>query len=120
MAVAEAQALAIPAVVCDYGAMRERVVDNKTGYVCKNTEDFNLKAIKLLNDDKIWMRMHRNLLTNDNHLRWSEIAKKMDENNKLKILNILGGTKQGGAEKFFERLSFALEKEEKYQFTIDY
>ena len=75
MAVAEAQALAIPAVVCDYGAMRERVVDNKTGYVCKNTEDFNLKAIKLLNDDKIWMRMHRNLLTNDNHLRWSEIAK---------------------------------------------
>ena len=26
----------------------------------------------------------------------------MDENNKLKILNILGGTKQGGAEKFFE------------------
>ena len=34
----------------------------------------------------------------------------MDENNKLKILNILGGTKQGGAEKFFERLSFALEK----------
>ena len=76
MAVAEAQALAIPAVVCDYGAMRERVVDNKTGYVCKNTEDFNLKAIKLLNDDKIWMRMHRNLLTNDNHLRWSEIAKK--------------------------------------------
>ena len=76
MAVAEAQALAIPAVVCDYGAMRERVVDNKTGYVCKNTEDFNLKAIKLLNDDKIWMRMHKNLLTNDNHLRWSEIAKK--------------------------------------------
>ena len=38
----------------------ERVVDNKTGYVCKNTEDFNSKAIKLLNDDKIWMRMHRN------------------------------------------------------------
>ena len=34
----------------------------------------------------------------------------MEKNNKLKILNILGGTKQGGAEKFFERLSFAIEK----------
>ena len=34
----------------------------------------------------------------------------MEKNNKLKILNILGGKKQGGAEKFFERLSFAIEK----------
>ncbi len=34
----------------------------------------------------------------------------MEKNNKLKILNILGGSKQGGAEKFFERLSFAIEK----------
>ena len=37
-------------------------------------------------------------------------SKKMEKNNKLKILNILGGSKQGGAEKFFERLSFAIEK----------
>ena len=34
----------------------------------------------------------------------------MEKNNKLKILNILGGAKQGGAEKFFERLSLAIEK----------
>ena len=37
-------------------------------------------------------------------------SKKMEKNNKLKILNVLGGSKQGGAEKFFERLSFAIEK----------
>ena len=76
MAVAEAQALGIPSVVCDYGSMRERVLDKKTGFVCKSDEEFNTKAIKLLNDDKIWMRMHKNLLINDNHLRWSDIAKK--------------------------------------------
>ena len=29
----------------------------------------------------------------------------MEKNNKLKILSILGGAKQGGAEKFFEILS---------------
>ncbi len=76
MAAAEAQALGIPAVVCDFGSMKERILDNKTGFVCKSDEQFNLKAIKLLNDDKIWMRMHKNLLKNDNHFRWSEIAKK--------------------------------------------
>ena len=54
--------------------------------------------------------MHKNLLINDNHLRWSDIAKNGKKNNKLKILNILGGSRQGGAEKFFERLSFAIEK----------
>ena len=76
MAAAEAQAIGIPSVVSDVGSMRERVLDNKTGFVCKSDEDFNLKAIKLLNDDKIWMRMHKNLLINDNHLRWSDVAKK--------------------------------------------
>ena len=45
--------------------------------------------------------MHKNLLINDNHFRWSDIAKKW-KNNKLKILNILGGKKQGGAEKFLK------------------
>ena len=34
----------------------------------------------------------------------------MEKNNKLKVLSILGGSKQGGAEKFFERLSVAMEK----------
>ena len=76
MAAAEAQALGIPAVVCDFGSMKERILDNKTGFVCKSDEQFNLKAIKLLNDNKIWMKMHKNLLKNDNHFRWSEIAKK--------------------------------------------
>ncbi len=35
----------------------------------------------------------------------------MATNNKLKILNILGGAREGGAEKFFERISLSLEKE---------
>ena len=34
----------------------------------------------------------------------------MDKNNRLKILNILGGSKDGGAEKFYERLAISLEK----------
>ncbi len=34
----------------------------------------------------------------------------MEKNNRLKILNILGGSKEGGAEKFFERLAIGIEK----------
>ena len=34
----------------------------------------------------------------------------MAKNIEMKILSILGGANKGGAEKFFERLSFSLEK----------
>ena len=34
----------------------------------------------------------------------------MAKNNRLRILNILGGAKEGGAEKFFERISLSLAK----------
>ena len=42
----------------------------------------------------------------------------MEKNNKLKVLSILGGSKQGGAEKFFERLSFAMEKKKNINLQI--
>ncbi len=35
---------------------------------------------------------------------------RMEKNNRLRILNILGGSKDGGAEKFFERLAIGIEK----------
>ena len=35
----------------------------------------------------------------------------MEKNNRLRILNILGGAKEGGAEKFFERISLSLAKD---------
>ena len=76
MAVAEAQVLGIPAVVCNFGSLKERVKNNYTGYVCENDEDFSLKTIKLLKDDKTWMKMHKNLIKNNNHENWTEVAKK--------------------------------------------
>ena len=35
----------------------------------------------------------------------------MAENNRLRVLNILGGARDGGAEKFFERISLAFAKD---------
>ena len=42
----------------------------------------------------------------------------MEKNSKLKILNIMSGAKNGGAEKFFERLVCAIEKEKIEQKVI--
>ena len=49
MAVAEAQTLGIPSVVMDFGCMNERVINNKTGFVCQNELEFCEKTISLLN-----------------------------------------------------------------------
>ena len=76
MAVAESQMLGVPAVVCNYGCLAERVVNNKTGFVCDNNEEFSLKTIKILNDDNIWNKMNKELLKKKNYFKWSEIAKK--------------------------------------------
>ena len=76
MAVAEAQVLGVPAVVCNFGSLKERIKNNHTGYVCENDEDFSLKTIKLLKDDKTWMRMHKSLIKNNNHENWMEVAKR--------------------------------------------
>ena len=42
----------------------------------------------------------------------------MAKNIKMKILSVLGGANKGGAENFFERLSFAIEKRKKYRARI--
>ena len=76
MAVAESQMLGIPAVVGDYGCLKERVVNNKTGFVCKNDEEFCLNTIKILNNDKLWKKMNKHLRKRKNYFKWSEIAKK--------------------------------------------
>tara|TARA_B100000963_G_C22624213_1_gene671503 strand:- start:999 stop:2036 length:1038 start_codon:yes stop_codon:yes gene_type:complete len=82
MALAESQLLGVPAVVCDFGCMNERVIDNKTGFVCKNDDDFCSKTIDLLNNDKLWIKMNKESLKRENYFNWNEIAKKW-----LRILN---------------------------------
>ena len=76
MAVAEAQMLGIPAVVCDFGCLKERVDNNFSGFVCNNDEVFALNTIKLLNDDKLWTKMNNHSLKRKNYIRWSKVAKK--------------------------------------------
>ena len=59
LAVAEAQAAGLPAVVRDVGCLGERVRDGLTGFVAQSEEDFAARAIALLADAGLWRRQHR-------------------------------------------------------------
>jgi len=55
-AVAEAQAMGVPGVVCDIACMRERIVHGRTGFVVADGDAaaFADHAVKLLTDDVLW------------------------------------------------------------------
>jgi glycosyltransferase involved in cell wall biosynthesis len=53
LAVAEAQALGLPAVVCDLGSMKERVDHGVTGFVARSDDEFVKYAIKVLQDEQL-------------------------------------------------------------------
>jgi glycosyltransferase involved in cell wall biosynthesis len=76
LAVAEAQALGLPAVVCDFGSMKERVLNGITGYVVQNENDFVLKAIEILINDKVWQNMHKNAIKESKQYQWDQAANK--------------------------------------------
>lgn len=79
LAVAEAQALGVPAVVTPLGALAERVEDGLTGSVARSAEDFAAAAIALLREDDLWRRRHRAALARQRGLSWDEVAARFEE-----------------------------------------
>lgn len=73
-AVAEAQAMAVPAVVEDIACMRERVRDGETGFVVEGGEAFADAAIRLLTDDALWRRQHEACLSHQRSFGWDQAA----------------------------------------------
>ena len=76
LAVAEAQALGVPAVVKSIGSLPERVKHNVTGFVVNNDEDFVKAAISILTDDELWKEMKNNSLKMQRNNSWNKVAKK--------------------------------------------
>ncbi|CAA7614915.1 Glycosyltransferase [Candidatus Terasakiella magnetica] len=73
-AVAEAQAMGLPAVLEDIACMKERVVEGETGWAVKGAEAFAEAGIRLLSDDALWRRMHRACLAQQRAWRWEHAA----------------------------------------------
>src|SRR5271170_7074363 len=74
LALAEAQAMGVPAVVTPLGAVGERVVDGVSGRVVCGDDDFAAAAIAVLHDDGLWRRWHLAALAHQRGLNWDTVA----------------------------------------------
>ncbi len=74
LALAEAQAMGVPAVVQPIGGVVERVIDGKTGRIAATDDAFVEAAIAGLRDDDLWRRWHRGALALQRGLSWDEVA----------------------------------------------
>ena len=74
LAVAEAQALGLPAVVCDLGSMKERVEHEVTGFVARSDDEFVKYAIKILNEEQLCKQLGGNAKQLNNKKTWINAA----------------------------------------------
>mgnify|MGYP001809853710 CR=1 FL=1 len=73
-AVAEAQAMGVPAVLQDIACMGERVIEGATGWAVGDEAAFAARAIALLSDDTLWRQMHRAALERQRGWDWDRAA----------------------------------------------
>ncbi len=79
LAVGEAQAMGVPAVVENMGSVRERILDGETGFVAADRTSFANSAAKLLTDDGLWRAHHLAALEKQRHWRWPQAAAAFEE-----------------------------------------
>lgn len=84
-AVAEAQAMGLPAVLQDIACMKERVVEGQTGWAVKDEAAFVERAVSLLSDDALWMRMHQACLEKQRSWGWDQAAVEFERIAALKM-----------------------------------
>lgn len=74
LAVGEAQAAGVPAVVQDIGCVAERVVDGVTGFVARDDPAFAERAVALLTDDVLWQSQSAEALARQRQWGWDDAA----------------------------------------------
>ncbi|WP_424811831.1 glycosyltransferase [Roseococcus sp. YIM B11640] len=78
LALAEAQAVGLPCVVMDRGAVAERIRDGVTGIVARDKAQFVQAARRLMTDDGTWRAMHQAALARGPGPGWPEIAQRFE------------------------------------------
>lgn len=79
LAVGEAQAAGVPAVVQNFGSVAERVIDGETGFVAADDDSFAEAAVRLLADDALWRRQHRAALASQRGWGWEDAARAFEK-----------------------------------------
>jgi glycosyltransferase involved in cell wall biosynthesis len=78
LALAEAQAMGVPAVVKPSGSAAERVIDGITGRVTEDDDTFVAAAVAVLRDDALWRRWHLTALQHQRGLSWDTVAARFE------------------------------------------
>jgi glycosyltransferase involved in cell wall biosynthesis len=78
LALAEAQAMGVPAVVQRLGSAGERVIDDITGKIAESDDAFVSAAIAALGDDELWRRWHLAALKHQRGLSWDTVAARFE------------------------------------------
>ena len=79
LAVGEAQAAGVPAVVQDIGCVAERVIDGETGFVAPDDAAFAASAVRLLSDDALWRTQSDAALARQRGWGWDQAAASFEE-----------------------------------------
>ena len=78
LALAEAQAMGVPAIVQPIGAVAERVADEVSGRIAASEDAFAASAIAVLRDDALWRAWHRGALATQRGLDWDAVAARFE------------------------------------------
>ena len=78
LALAEAQAMGIPAVVEPLGSTSERVIDGVTGCVAQADDGFVAAAVAVLRDDELWRRWHLAALERQRGFSWDTVGARFE------------------------------------------
>lgn len=79
LAVGEAQAAGLPAVVRDIGCVAERIIHGETGFVAADDDAFAAAAAGLLGDDDLWRRQSRAAAVGQRGWGWEHAASAFEE-----------------------------------------
>ena len=75
LAAEEARELCLPIVTMGYGSLCERVNHGVTGFIAKNEEEFINYSINILNDNKLYLDLRKNLIKKRNSRSYKDVAK---------------------------------------------
>ena len=74
LAAEEARELCLPIVTMGIGSLYERVEHNKTGFIAKNKDEFVNYSLNILNDEKIYSELRKNLISKRNSRTYKNVA----------------------------------------------
>jgi glycosyltransferase involved in cell wall biosynthesis len=93
----EGAACGLPTVTLGIGSLKERVGHDRTGWIAADEQDMAEALKRVLSDDEVWMRYHKNCLSHPDLIGWPERAKQWEK--LLELLNQRSGPGKSALER---------------------